>query len=135
MKRRILFIEDNDDTRELVRLVLEAGEYSVTTESTVAAGLQSARTNRFDLYLIDNWLPDGNGFELCERLREFDFTTPVLFYSGAVFDSDKLNAIRAGAQGYLAKPCPFADLLRTMTLLIDQAEARVTAPRVHDLVA
>jgi DNA-binding response OmpR family regulator len=135
MKRRILFIEDHDDTQELVRLVLEAGDYSVTTESTVAAGLQIARANRFDLYLIDNWLPDGTGFELCEQIREFDSATPVLFYSGAVFDSDKLKAIKAGAQGYLAKPCPFADLLRTMALLIEQADARVTSLRVHDLVA
>ena len=124
MKRRILFIEDHDDARELVRVVLEAGEYSVTTERTVAAALQIARTCRFDLYLLDNWLPDGTGFELCEQIRQFDVETPVLFYSGAGFDSDKLSAIKAGAQGYLAKPCPFADLLRTTTLLIDQAEKR-----------
>lgn len=135
MKHRILFTEDNDDTLELVRLVLEAADYSVTTESSVAGALQAAKTNNFDLFLIDNWLPDGTGFELCEQIREFDSTTPVLFYSGAVFDSDKLNAIRAGAQGYLAKPCPFADLLRTMALLIDQAPARLTPTKVHDLVA
>ena len=135
MKRPILFIEDHDDTRELVRLVLEASGYSVTTETTVAGALQLAKTNRFDLYLIDNWLPDGTGFELCEQIREFDFGTPVLFYSGAVFDSDKLTAIQAGAQGYLSKPCSFADLLRTMAVLIDQADARLTPTRVHDLVA
>lgn len=135
MKRRILFIEDHDDTRELVRIVLEAGDYSVTAATTVAAALRIARTNRFDLYLLDNWLPDGTGFELCEQIREFDFATPVLFYSGAVFDSDKLNAIKAGAQGYLAKPCPFADLLRTMALLIDHAKGRSAQADVHDLVA
>ena len=135
MKRRILFIEDHDDTRELVSIVLEAGDYSVTTETTVAAALQIAKTQRFDLYLMDNWLPDGTGFELCELIREFDCATPILFYSGAVFDSDKLKAIKAGAQGFLTKPCPFADLLRTMALLIDQAKGRLAQADVHDLVA
>ena len=132
MKRRILFIEDHEDTRELVSFVLEASGYSVTSDVTVAGALQLAKTQKFDLYLLDNWLPDGTGFELCQQLREFDGTTPVLFYSGAVFDSDKLAAIQAGAQGYLAKPCPYADLLRAVNVLIDQAEGRAAH---QDLVA
>ena len=133
MKRRILLIEDHADTRELVGSVLEASGFSVTSDSTVAAALQLAKTEKFDLFLIDNWLPDGLGFELCERIREFDGATPVLFYSGAVFESDKLTAIRAGAQGYLTKPCPYSDLLRAVTLLIEQAEGR--AHHLQGLVA
>ena len=133
MKRRILFIEDHADTRELVGSVLEASGFSVTSDSTVTAALRLAKTEKFDLFLIDNWLPDGLGFELCERIREFDGATPVLFYSAAVFESDKLTAMSAGAQGYLTKPCPYADLLRAVTLLIEQAEGR--AHHVQGLVA
>jgi DNA-binding response OmpR family regulator len=133
LQRRILFIEDHSDTRELVSFVLGASGYSVTSDTTVAAALQLAKTEKFDLFLIDNWLPDGSGFELCERIREFNAATPVLFYSGAVFEADKLTAIRAGAQGYLTKPCPYADLLRAVTVLIDQAEER--AHQVQGLVA
>jgi DNA-binding response OmpR family regulator len=125
LRRRVLFIEDHEDTRELVGFVLEASGYSVTSVTTVAGALELAQAEKFDLYLLDNWLPDGTGFELCQRVREFDQVTPVLFYSGAVFDSDKLAAIQAGAQGYLAKPCPFSDLLRAITVLIDHAEGRV----------
>jgi DNA-binding response OmpR family regulator len=125
LRRRVLFIEDHEDTRELVGFVLEASGYSVTSVTTVAGALELAQAEKFDLYLFDNWLPDGTGFELCQRVREFDQVTPVLFYSGAVFDSDKLAAIQAGAQGYLAKPCPFSDLLRAVTVLIDHAEGRV----------
>ena len=40
-----------------------------------------ARTERFDLYLLDNWLPRMSGHKLCGRLREFDTVTPVLFFS------------------------------------------------------
>ena len=133
MKRRILFIEDHQDTRELVSFVLEASGFTVTCDATVAGALQLAQAEKFDLYLLDNWLPDGTGFELCHRIREIDETTPVLFYSGAVFDSDKLAAIEAGAQGYLAKPCPYSDLLRAVTVLIDHAAARKA--HQQDLVA
>jgi DNA-binding response OmpR family regulator len=135
MKRRILFIEDHEDTRELVKTVLEGSGYSVTTETTVASALRLAAANRFDLYILDSWLPDGGGSELCELIREFDPKTPVLFYSAAVYDSDKLNAIKAGAQGYLTKPCPFADLLRTIEVLIGQAERCISTPEVQHLVA
>lgn len=135
MQRRILFIEDHDDTRELVQFVLESSGFCVTSASTVAAALRLANTNKFDLYLLDNWLPDGIGVELCEQLRAFDSITPVLFYSGATLDSDKLTAMQAGAQGYLDKPCPFADLLRTVQILIAQADQRSREREVHTLVA
>ena len=135
MKRRILFIEDHDDTRELVRFVLEASDYSVTTETTIAAALQQAGSEKFDLYLVDNWLPDGTGFELCEQIREFDPVTPVLFYSGAAFESDKVRAIQAGAQAYLSKPCTFADLLHALGVLITQAQQRIAVAEVQNLVA
>jgi DNA-binding response OmpR family regulator len=135
MKRRILFIDDHEDTRELVRFVLEASDYSVTTETTIAAALELAAPDKFDLYLIDNWLPDGTGFELCEQIREFDPDTPVLFYSGAAFESDKLRAIQAGAQAYLSKPCTFADLLRAVGVLITQAQQGLAVAEVQNLVA
>lgn len=133
---RILFIEDHEDTRDLIKLVLEHEKYQVTSDGTLEGALKAAAERKFDLFLLDTWLPDGSGFELCERLREFDSATPILFYSGAAYDADKLKAIRAGAQGYLVKPCSFAELLRTVATLI----ARVPAPahpleEVRDLVA
>jgi DNA-binding response OmpR family regulator len=56
---------------------------------------------------------------LCERLREFDQHTPVLFYSGAAYETDKLLALSSGAQGYLVKPVDgdelAAEVLRIMS--------------------
>jgi DNA-binding response OmpR family regulator len=125
-KGRILYIEDHDDTRELVRLVLEGNDYSVTCDRTVSSALNAARTHHFDLVLLDNWLVDGTGIEFCQRLREFDPLTPVLFYSGAAYDSDKLTAIRAGAHGYLVKPCSFSELLGTVAALLERGPAHLS---------
>jgi DNA-binding response OmpR family regulator len=133
---RILLIEDHEDTRDLIKLVLEHEKYQVTSDGTLEGALTAAASGEFDLFLLDTDLPDGSGFELCERLREFDSATPILFYSGAAYDADKLKAIRAGAQGYLVKPCSFAELLRTVATLIARAPAPAhPLEEVRDLVA
>lgn len=133
--RRILLIEDHGDTRDLIALVLEHEDYVVTTDISLAGALTSAATNEFDLYILDTCLPDGSGFDLCERIRMFDTATPVLFYSGAAYDADKLKAIRAGAQGYLVKPCSFAELLRTVASLISRVPSSPRIRNARDLVA
>ena len=131
IKARILYLEDHEDTRELVTFVLEKDNYKVTSESTLRDALELARTQRFDLFLLDSWLVDGSGVEFCQRVREFDPMTPILFYSGAAFDSDKLKAIRAGAQGYLVKPCSFSDLLRTISRLLTHFPNRSPRNSTH----
>lgn len=116
--RKILYLEDHEDTRELVSLVLRNEGYSLISDNTFSGALALAQTTSFDLIMLDNSLVDGSGLEFCRRVREFDAVTPILFYSGGAYESDKLNAARAGAQGYLVKPCSFSELLRTISDLI-----------------
>jgi DNA-binding response OmpR family regulator len=66
--------------------------------------LRIARQGGFDLYILDNWLPDNSGVELCRAIREFDAHTPILFYSAAAYAKDIQEGLRAGAQAYLVKP-------------------------------
>ena len=65
--RRILYIEDHDDTRELVTLLLAQKSYEVITGTTIKSGVELAGTEKFDLYLLDSWLPDGSGLDLCKQ--------------------------------------------------------------------
>jgi DNA-binding response OmpR family regulator len=116
---RVLFIEDHDDTRELVTLVLEQQSYEVVTGSTIASGIALAGSERFDLYLLDSWLPDGSGLDLCKQIREFDKTTPILFYSAAAYEADREQALRCGAQAYLIKPSQPSELCNLVTKLIE----------------
>jgi DNA-binding response OmpR family regulator len=83
-KSRILYIEDHDDTRELVSLVLCQSGYDVITGSTIEAAVQLAGARTFDLYLLASWLPDGSGLDLCKRIREFDPDTPILSTRGCI---------------------------------------------------
>jgi len=116
---RVLYIEDHEDTRELVTLVLEQRDYEVVTGSTIKNGIALARSQDFDLYLLDSWLPDGSGLDLCRQIREFDKATPILFYSAAAYEIDRDHALRCGAQAYLIKPSQPSELCNLVTALID----------------
>jgi len=116
---RVLYIEDHDDTRELVTLVLEQKSYEVVTGSTIQSGVDLACSQNFDLYLLDSWLPDGSGLDLCRQIRQFDKATPIVFYSAAAYEIDRDEALHSGAQAYLVKPSPPSELCTLVTSLIE----------------
>ena len=120
-KRLILYIEDHEDTRELVTLVLRQLDVDVVTCSTIESGIELAQTRTFDLYLLDSWLPDGSGLDLCRRIREFDKGTPILFYSAAAYDADREGALQSGAQAYLVKPSQTSELCSLVSSLIEES--------------
>lgn len=125
-KGRILCTEDDADTRDLIDYVLtEYGFEVICTQSTDQA-IELARTQAFDLYLVDNWMPGLSGTALTEKLRQFDIKTPVLFYSGAAYEADKEAARLSGAQGYLVKPADGDHLIAEVVRII--AESKIAIP-------
>ena len=126
----ILYIEDDPDTRELVTYVLARSNYEVVAVANYDDALLWARTNHFDLYLIDNWMSGGSGIDLCKKLREFDTWTPILFYSGAAYERDKQQAFAVGAQGYLVKPTAPDELIAEVFRVISTASRTEVAASV-----
>ncbi len=118
----ILYVEDDQDTRELVTCVLAMNDDKVVAAEGCDDALMLARSNQFDLYLIVNWMAGCSGIDLCKKLREFDPMTPILFYSGAVYENDKQQAFAAGAQGYLVKPVDSDELLQQLSGFISAAK-------------
>ena len=116
---RVLYIEDHEDTRELVTLVLEQKSFEVVTGATIASGVALAGSQDFDLYLLDSWLPDGSGLDLCKEIRKFDKATPILFYSAAAYEADRELALNSGAQAYLVKPTHPSELCKLVVSLIE----------------
>ena len=100
---RILFVDDHEDTRYLITHLLGAQGYDVEVAETVEEGLALARTGVFDLYLLDSRFADGSGTELCEGIRAFDKTTPVVFYTGD-HPSRLKKSLDCDAQGFVLKP-------------------------------
>ena len=130
LRTRILYVEDDEDTRELVILVLAVKDCDVIATASHHEALRLAQTELFDLYLIDNWMPGVSGLGLCERFREFDQHTPILFYSGAAYETDIESALSRGAQGYLVKPAGAEELTAEVLRLISASRTE-RAIRAH----
>jgi DNA-binding response OmpR family regulator len=118
-QHHVLYIEDHDDTRELITLILTRRNYRVTTGSNMVDALRLAGEQHFDLYMLDSWLPDGSGVDVCTKLRELNPEIPVMFLSGAAYELDKETAINSGAQAYFIKPADLDVLCDEVGKLID----------------
>lgn len=101
---RVLYVDDDEDSREMLRMLLEMRSIETKTVGTAGEALSSIQVEHFDLYLLDAWLPDLDGFELCRRMRGYDQNTPILFFSGAGCDADTKMGHEAGANAYVLKP-------------------------------
>lgn len=101
---RVLYAEDNEDASEMMTFLLELSEIEIIAAKSVAKAWQLTQDEYFDLYLLDSRFPDGNGLELCRRLRDQFPQTPIVFYSGEARESDKQKGLSAGADAYLVKP-------------------------------
>lgn len=109
-KPKILCVEDDTDTCELITAVLP--EFDVVSAKTRAAAIEQAKEGGFLIILVDYHLPDGTGVDVCRAIRRFDTRTPILFITGTSAMS-VTKAVAIGAQGLIRKARhDFVDFLR-----------------------
>ena len=101
---RVLCVDDDEDSREMLSSLLRLSLIEAKAVETAAQALAIIQAERFDLYLLDSWLSDLDGFELCRRMRNLDPHTPILFFSAAAYETDKQKGFDAGANAYVSKP-------------------------------
>ena len=106
----VVIVEDEPTIRRFVRLSLETEGCVVHEAETVQRGLIEAGTRQPDLLLLDLGLPDGDGVELIRDLRNWS-DIPVIVLSARTDESQKVQALDAGADDYLTKPFGAAELL------------------------
>lgn len=120
----ILYAEDDKDARDMLSVLLGFSDIDVSFARSVKEAFQLAQNERFDLYLLDNSFPEGNGFDLCRQLREFNPQTPIIFYSGNAYETDKQKGFAAGANAYLVKP-DSNTIAETIFRLVPQIRASI----------
>jgi CheY-like chemotaxis protein len=121
-KGRILYCEDDFDSRELMRFLFSHTGYEIVCAENGVEALRLAQNDKFDLFILDNWMPSMTGLELTQHIRTFNQITPILFYSGAAYRTDMQAALNAGAQGYLTKPERLERLLAEARRLIGHSD-------------
>ena len=137
MSIEILSVEDDDNLAYVIAATLQPDGYRVTRASNGAEALGVALgENAPDLIVLDVMLPDVNGFEVCQRLREAGMTTPVIFLTAADSVGDKVRGLTIGGDDYLTKPFSVEELaarVRSLLRRSGKATARPTT-QVGDLV-
>jgi DNA-binding response OmpR family regulator len=138
---RLLLVEDEEDLVETVRPRLVKEGYAVDVATTVAEALEKLPVNAYDLLVLDLRLPDGDGLELCRRVRAGELDAPggpelrILMLTARAALDDRVRGLDAGADDYLVKPFSLAELLaRLRALLRRDAAGETGALRVGDLV-
>ena len=109
-KWKIMVVEDDAPVRRLITASLSAEDYTVVAAGTAAEAVQLAATQNPDIILLDLGLPDGDGVEVIEKVRLWT-ETPIIVISARDEDTDKIEALDAGADDYLTKPFSVAELL------------------------
>ena len=125
-KTRILCVEDNRDSREMIATLLRETnpDYAVTAVETAAEALALSIKDRFDLYILDIWLPGMDGVELCRRLRDRGVNEPIMFFSAmGVQAKDRDYVLSAGANEFLVKSVDLDRFTETVSRLLDGAGA------------
>jgi two-component system OmpR family response regulator len=131
---RILVIEDDPGGRiVLLRGLTECG-HEPAGAPDFAGGLALARTNCFDVLIVDRKLPGGDGLDIITALRAQNIMTPAIFLTGLNDVCDRIAGLRAGGDDYIAKPFSFLELLARLEAVMRRKDtAPETVLRVGDL--
>jgi len=115
----ILSVEDDDNVAYVITTTLQLRGFSVTRAKTGRDALRLAlEGNRPDLMILDVMLPDLNGFEVCQRLREAGANIPVIFLTASDSVGDKVRGLIIGGDDYLAKPFSVEELSARVRALL-----------------
>ena len=106
----ILVIDDEPQILRALRTILQAKQFRVTTASRGEEGLAQAAASMPDIIILDLSLPDMDGVEVCERLRDWT-QVPIIILSVRDSERDKVKALDKGADDYLTKPFGIEELL------------------------
>ena len=120
-KCQILYVDDHEDSSEMLKLVLTDVDYEVQTAHSVEEALRLAKNHNFDLYVLDKRLPDGSGLDLCTELNRLTPGVPCIFYSGDAYEIHREEAFAAGAHAYVAKP-DIDELIETVHKMLADRE-------------
>jgi DNA-binding response OmpR family regulator len=119
-KPRLLVVDDDEDVRALLRLILERAGYDVDEQIDGRAALRAFHLGRHDLVVLDVGMPDLDGWEVLERIRDLS-EVPVLMLTARNSETDRVRGLRAGADDYVTKPFDRDELLARIEGLLRRA--------------
>lgn len=126
----VLVVDDEDDIRVLIKEILSDEGYEVTNAADAAEARAARQEGKFDLILLDIWMPDTDGISLLREWSEHaELDCPVVIMSGHGTVDTAVEATRLGAFDFVEKPLSIAKLLRTVERAIESSKKRPSTTR------
>ena len=121
--KKILLVDDDDELRNLlVEQLQHDGEFTTAEATTATDALARVKAEHFDLILLDVGLPDLDGRQACQQMRDTGIKAPVIMLTAANSESDTVSGLDAGANDYVIKPFRFRELLARVRAQLRQHE-------------
>jgi DNA-binding response OmpR family regulator len=121
--KRVLIVDDDDPLREMLSEQLQLHEEFVTAAAENGAkALEMAKSDYYDVIILDVGLPDIDGREVCRLMRRGGVTSPIIMLTGAKTDADTILGLDSGANDYVTKPFRIGVLLARLRAHIRQHE-------------
>jgi CheY-like chemotaxis protein len=115
---RVLIVDDDNDTREMLRFILEQSGAEVLSAGSVPEAIEIYRTSRPGVIVADIGMPEYNGYALVALIQEHDRkmrrSTPVIALTAYTSPADRETALAAGFKRYMAKPFDPAEMIKTI---------------------
>jgi heavy metal response regulator len=121
---RILVVEDEKKIADFIRRGLKEEGYAVDMAHDGEEGLFLAKTNDYDLVLLDLMLPKLDGLTLCRKLKGAKVKAPVIMLTARNTVKEKVMGLDSGADDYLTKPFAFEELLARIRAILRKKDAR-----------
>ena len=123
----ILVVDDDKNTRFLLKEVFESEHFTVTTAANGAVALSAMDKQKFDLAVVDVMMPVTDGYEFTEQLRSFEKDLPVLMISAKQLPEDRKKGFLSGIDDYMTKPIDNEELILHVRALLRRA--KITSER------
>jgi DNA-binding response OmpR family regulator len=129
----LLIVEDDDGVSSFLKQATTEAGYNAEVVGDGVNALRMARSEEFDLILLDVMLPRMNGFDVCRELRGAANMTPILMITARDSLEDKIEGLDSGADDYIVKPFQVAELLARARALLRRGESSPVVLKVADL--
>ncbi len=124
--KKILLVEDDRTLSETLIRHLNQNGYYAAFAYTKEDAVSEIRNLKFDLILLDITLPDGNGFAVCEEIRQISIDTRIIFLTAKDLESDILRGYNMGADDYVTKPFSLPVLLKKIAAVTSRMEKDIS---------
>lgn len=124
--KHILIVEDEEGILQFLKQGLEEENYQISAVNNGLDGYTLFQKEKFDLVLLDWMLPKMTGMEVCQKIRETDSKTPIIFLTAKDTVQETVEGLKTGANDYIKKPFSFDELVeRIKVQLRDKSEQDV----------